>query len=69
MTSLRTMWGIDLNYIESTFNKETYDYVKNMSQKFIRYGLMSMEDDHLVLSEQGKMISDNIISELMVPAE
>lgn len=69
MTSLRTMWGIDLNYIESTFDKEAYDYVKNMSQKFIRYGLMSMEDNHLVLSEQGKMISDNIISELMVPSE
>jgi oxygen-independent coproporphyrinogen-3 oxidase len=66
MTSLRTMWGIDLYYIESTFDKESYDYVKNLSLKFREYGLMKLEDNHLILSNQGKMISDNIISEFMI---
>jgi oxygen-independent coproporphyrinogen-3 oxidase len=55
MTSLRTMWGIDLEYVEKAFEKEGYDYVINLSGKF------------LVLSNQGKMISDNIISEFMMP--
>jgi oxygen-independent coproporphyrinogen-3 oxidase len=67
MTSLRTMWGMDLEYVERTFEKEGYDYVMNMAGKFIGYGLMKQEKNTLVLSNQGKMISDNIISEFMMP--
>lgn len=67
MTSLRTMWGIDLEYVERIFEKEGYDYVLNMSSKFRQYGLMKQEKNTLVLTNQGKMISDNIISEFMMP--
>ena len=67
MTSLRTMWGIDLEYVEKTFEKEGFDYVMNMAGKFIGYGMMKHEENTLVLSNQGKMISDNIISEFMMP--
>jgi oxygen-independent coproporphyrinogen-3 oxidase len=67
MTSLRTMWGIDLEYIEKTFEKEGYDYVVNLSAKFRDYGLMKQDKKNLVLTNQGKMISDNIISEFMMP--
>jgi putative oxygen-independent coproporphyrinogen III oxidase len=67
MTSLRTVWGIDLDYIETAFDKEGYDYVVNLSGKFRNYGLMKQEKKNLVLTNQGKMISDNIISELMMP--
>jgi oxygen-independent coproporphyrinogen-3 oxidase len=69
MTGLRTMWGINLDYIERTFEKEGYDYIINMSGKFIDYGLMKQENGFLVLTNQGKMISDNIISELMMPQD
>jgi oxygen-independent coproporphyrinogen III oxidase len=69
MTSLRTMWGIDLEYIEKTFEKEGYDYVVNLAGKFRNYGLMKQEKNTLVLTNQGKLISDNIISEFMMPAE
>ena len=67
MTSLRTMWGIDLDYIEKTFEKEGYDYVVNLWGKFRDYGLMKQDKKNLVLTNQGKMISDNIISEFMMP--
>lgn len=66
MTSLRTMWGIDLDFVESVFDKEGYDYIVNLSDKYIRYGMMKHEKNTLVLTNQGKMISDNIISELMI---
>lgn len=66
MTSLRTMWGIDLDYVEKIFEKEGYDYVINLSGKFINYGLMKQDDNNLVLTNQGKMISDNIISEFIM---
>ncbi|MBG0860973.1 MAG: radical SAM family heme chaperone HemW [Bacteroidales bacterium] len=69
MTSLRTMWGIDLEYVEETFNKEGYDYVVNLSGKFKDYGLMKLDKKNLVLTNQGKMISDNIISEFIMPPD
>ena len=67
MTSLRTMWGIDLEYVEESFEKEGYDYVVNLSGKYRDYGLMKLEKNSLVLTNQGKLISDNIISEFMMP--
>jgi oxygen-independent coproporphyrinogen III oxidase len=67
MTSLRTMWGIDLDFVETAFEKEGYDYIINMAGKFKNYGLMKQENKNLVLTNQGKMISDNIISEFMMP--
>jgi putative oxygen-independent coproporphyrinogen III oxidase len=69
MTSLRTMWGIDLEYIERTFEKEGYDYVVNLAGKFKDYGLIRQDNRNLVLTNQGKIISDNIISEFMIPAD
>jgi oxygen-independent coproporphyrinogen III oxidase len=69
MTSLRTMWGIDLDYVEKTFDKEGYDYIVNIAGKLIDYGLMKPDKKTLVLTNQGKMISDNIISEIMLPGE
>jgi oxygen-independent coproporphyrinogen-3 oxidase len=66
MTSLRTMWGIDLEYIENTFEKEGYDYVINLAGKFKDYGMMIQNKNNLILTTQGKMISDNIITEFMM---
>jgi oxygen-independent coproporphyrinogen III oxidase len=67
MTSLRTMWGIDLEYVEKMFEKEGYDYVVNLAGKFKEYGMMKQDKKTLVLTNQGKMISDNIISEFIMP--
>ena len=60
------MWGIDLDFIEKTYEKEGYDYIVNMAGKFKEYGLMKQDKKNLVLTDQGKMISDNIISEFMM---
>jgi len=66
MTALRTMWGIDLAHVETFYDKELHDYLVNMSEKYIRYGMMKREKNTLVLTDQGKMISDNIIAELIM---
>ena len=65
MTSLRTMWGIDLTHVEEFYDKELHDYLVNLSGKYITYGLMKREKNTLVLTDQGRMISDNIIAELL----
>ena len=69
ITSLRTMWGIDLEYVERMFEKEGYDYIVNLASKYRNYGMMKQEKNSLVLTNQGKMISDNIISEFMMSDE
>jgi len=66
MTSLRTMWGIDLEHVERLYDKELHDYLVNLSEKYIRYGLMRYNKNTLILTDQGKMISDNIIAELLM---
>lgn len=66
MTSLRTMWGINLDFIEENINKESRDYLNNLATRFVKYGMMKKNGNQLTLTDQGKMISDNIISELMM---
>ena len=66
MTSLRTMWGVSLDFVEDNINKESRDYLSNLATRFVRYGMITRDGNRLVLTDQGKMISDNIISELMM---
>jgi oxygen-independent coproporphyrinogen-3 oxidase len=66
MTSLRTMWGIDLEYVENSFEKEGFDYINNIAERFVSYGMMRREKNSLILTDQGVMIADNIISEFIM---
>ncbi len=67
MTSLRTMWGIDLEFIEHQFDKETHDYVVNIASSLIDYGLLRHQGRNLVITAHGMMISDNIIERFINP--
>lgn len=66
MTSLRTMWGINIDTVEEKINKESRDYLNNLATRFVKYGMMTRNGSQLMLTDQGRMISDNIISELMM---
>jgi len=65
LVSLRTMWGADLEYIENAFSKELKDYCNTSARKFVEYGLLKIKNNHIYLTNQGKFVSDNIISELL----
>ena len=68
LTSLRTMWGVDLEYVEKVFSKETHDFLINAATRFIEYGMLEIKNnENLILTTQGMMISDNIIRELIMP--
>ena len=63
MTSLRTMWGCDLEKIKS------WDYEEYFLEKvkgFIQDGKMHKEDDSFILTKKGKLIADNISMELFM---
>lgn len=65
LTSLRTMWGVDLNRLKEKFGQEPFDYCLQNARKFIREGLLAIKDNALMLTREGIFISDGIMSELM----
>ena len=66
LTSLRTIWGIDMNYLKSNFNS---DYVKAFSsqiQKYIKQETVIVKESTYTLTEKGKLLADRIASDLFM---
>jgi len=71
MTSLRTIEGIDLNFIEKRFGDEISRQLKATGKKFItNYQLLPMDigttNNKLILTNEGKLFADGIAAELFV---
>ncbi|QNL50794.1 radical SAM family heme chaperone HemW [Olivibacter sp. SDN3] len=66
MTSLRTIWGVDLLFLESTFGKEYVEKIIYTAQPFERRGQLIKRENHLTLTVTGKLIADLIASELFI---
>lgn len=64
MTSLRTHWGCDLDYIKEHFGIEYLDYLLKHSQSFLESGKLIRAENKLILSSQGKLLADKIASDL-----
>jgi len=66
MTSLRTMWGTDLNKIASDFGKQFLNDTLKAIKPFIERQWLIKQEDHLVLTQEGKLFADYIASELFL---
>lgn len=66
ITSLRTIWGVNLKKIEVDFGIEYLDHLTAISQKYLKTGQIRLVDDTLFLEKDGWFISDAIITDLMV---
>jgi oxygen-independent coproporphyrinogen III oxidase len=64
MTSLRTMEGSDLNYIEKKWGKEATIAMRSAAIKFISAGKITTENNLLRLTKEGKLFADGIAAEL-----
>ena len=64
LTSLRTKWGIDLDKTEKDFGLDNKEYLMNKVNDFIERGLILLKDNHLYLTSKGKLLADNITTEL-----
>ncbi len=60
MTSLRTMEGISLEKIK----EPERNHLLEKSKKYLESGLMKMENDHLLLTKEGKLLADGIAAGL-----
>ena len=66
MTSLRTMWGCDLNYVRSRFGDTYYSYSLHTAEKLIKRGLMKIDAEHLILTDDGKLLADGVAVEFFI---
>jgi len=64
LTTLRTMWGTDLEYIEERFGKDYLHYCNNEAEKYILSKEIKMEANKLFLTDKGKLFADKIASNL-----
>lgn len=59
MTALRRKEGISITHVRERFNGAS-DRMLRSSSKFIEQGLMKNTDDHLILTNKGKLFADGI---------
>ncbi len=66
MTSLRTMWGADLEYILLEFGPLYKMHCLKQAKPYLQSGRMMKDGDKLILSEEGMFIADHIIESLFL---
>ncbi|PYF76111.1 radical SAM family heme chaperone HemW [Pedobacter nutrimenti] len=69
MTSLRTMWGTDLEKIERDFGKVYREETRFNIKPFLDNHWLNLEENHFRLSPEGKLFADHIASELFLIEE
>jgi oxygen-independent coproporphyrinogen-3 oxidase len=68
MTSLRTMWGLDLGRVESGWGGDYKEMILNEAAPHLEAGRLTVAENVLKLSESGKLFADGIASDLFVTA-
>ncbi len=66
MTSLRTMEGLSLQHIAQHWNDVIATSIKKDAAIFLNEGSMTASDDHLILTNSGKLLADGIAAELFM---
>lgn len=66
MTSLRTMWGTDLQIIQSRFGAGLRQMVLHQAASFQKKGLVFINNNIITLTQPGKLFADGIAAELFV---
>jgi oxygen-independent coproporphyrinogen III oxidase len=64
MTSLRTIEGMDLQYISSHFGKEKSNKLTENAAKYIRSNKMEQVEEKMLLTREGKLFADGIAASL-----
>ncbi|MEO7307217.1 MAG: coproporphyrinogen III oxidase, partial [Ferruginibacter sp.] len=64
MTSLRTMEGLDLEYVIKVFGEGKANVIKVAANKYISTGRLKDIDHKLILNKEGKLFADGIAADL-----
>ncbi|UIR58037.1 radical SAM family heme chaperone HemW [Sphingobacterium sp. SRCM116780] len=66
MTSLRTMWGINLVVVEDKFGTDVKNQLLKIAEEFIYNKQLTHLENQLTLTDAGKLMADHIMSELFI---
>jgi oxygen-independent coproporphyrinogen-3 oxidase len=64
MTSLRTIEGLDLEVVEKKFSSEERNKIKNSIKGFYEKKMILINNEKLMLTDEGKLFADGIASHL-----
>ncbi len=62
-TSLRTIWGVDSNFVKNNFNAEMHKNMQKTSKKWLKKKYLTENGNILRLTEKGKLMADAIASD------
>lgn len=66
LTSLRTMWGCDLNTVKNNFGDTFLNHLLKNAEPYILQKNLLRNENILILAKSGKFISDKIVRDLFV---
>lgn len=66
ITSLRTIWGIDLNFIEEKYGSKYSQHTLDVSKAYISSAVIEKTNSNIRLTKKGIFISDGIIADFMI---
>ncbi|MBW3467739.1 radical SAM family heme chaperone HemW [Arthrospiribacter ruber] len=66
LTSLRTIWGIDLSYVKSAFKVDLLELQGSVLKELDNQGLISVDREKIVLKKKGRFLADGIAASLFV---
>ncbi|GHM99902.1 coproporphyrinogen III oxidase [Cytophagales bacterium WSM2-2] len=66
LTTLRTDWGCNLQYLESEFGHDVLKVNKKEIENFVSLGFVTLHEQILSLTSKGKFLADKIASDLFV---
>ena len=65
ITSLRTMWGLDLDAVAADFGEERRRYCLRMARPHRTNGLLEISSGRLKLTRRGLFVSDGVMADLL----
>ena len=68
LTTLRTMWGCDLNFLKQNLGDDLLRRQKAYVSGLQTQGFVTLELNMLRLTRKGKLLADKIVEDLIVPA-
>ncbi len=66
LTSLRTIWGTDLQKLEDQFDTSLLELKKSVINEFQEDRLLALKNQYLVLTKEGKLLADYIAGKLFL---
>jgi len=69
ITSLRTSWGADMEYVDRIFGPAFASHCLKQAKPFLQSGKIIKEGSKLILSKDGMFIADHIITAMFLDKE